>query len=86
MLFIRLYQPYRMYVPMGLSKVRPFPVFSPHKQSSTISTPSGDILQKKRDTINHIAALSTGRLLKWGPLKIWNINNTLILNIVQCLS
>lgn len=86
MLFIRLYQPYRMYVPMGLSRVRPFPVFSPHKQSSTISTPSGDILQEKRNIINHIAALGTGSLLKSGPMKIWNINNALKLNIFQCLS
>lgn len=86
MLFIRLYQPYRMYVPMGLSRVRLFPVFSPHKQSSTISTPSGDILQEKRDIINHITALSTGCLLKSGSLKIWNINIALILNIFQCLS
>lgn len=50
-LFICVYQPYRMYVPMGLSKVRPFPVFSPLKQSSTISTPSGDILQEKKNIL-----------------------------------
>lgn len=44
-----VYQPYRMYVPRGFRRLKPLPVFSPHRQSRTMSTPSGEILRKRRD-------------------------------------
>lgn len=49
-----LHSPYKMQVPKGLRRLRPFPVLSPQRQSKTMSTPSVEILNSEKAKQNSV--------------------------------
>lgn len=49
------HSPYKMQVPRGLRRLRPFPVLSPQRQSKTMSTPSAEILHGEKTKNNTIS-------------------------------
>lgn len=70
-----------MYVPRGFRRLKPFPVFSPHRQSRTTSTPSGEILrERKRSSLMSSPSFEGGML----SLCLYTQNNAATYHIPLC--